>query len=114
MTTAVTLSRPEAEAFLYKEARIRPLDPAPHLDEDVIRDSAHVVGMMGVEPLQRYHRLRRRVLGLDRYHSYDFSIPLVESECTLLGSCNVLPGAPDPCPTDGSGPPLCTTGASCE
>jgi oligoendopeptidase F len=34
----------------------------------------------GVEPLRRYHRLRRRALGLDRYYSYDFSIPLVEWE----------------------------------
>jgi oligoendopeptidase F len=32
----------------------------------------------GAEPLQRYHRLRRRVLGLDRYSVYDFSIPLVD------------------------------------
>src|ERR1019366_4868651 len=32
----------------------------------------------GVEPLRRYHRLRRRVLGLDTYFPYDFSIPLVE------------------------------------
>lgn len=31
----------------------------------------------GVAPLQRYHRLRRRALGLERYHPYDFSIPLV-------------------------------------
>ena len=31
----------------------------------------------GVEPLQRYHDLRRRALGLDRYYPYDFSIPLV-------------------------------------
>jgi oligoendopeptidase F len=32
----------------------------------------------GVEPLRRYHRLRRRALGLTRYCQYDFSIPLVE------------------------------------
>jgi oligoendopeptidase F len=32
----------------------------------------------GVEPLRRYHRLRRRVLKLDRYHPYDFSIPIVD------------------------------------
>jgi oligoendopeptidase F len=32
----------------------------------------------GAEPLRRYHRLRRRALGLDRYCPYDFSIPLVE------------------------------------
>lgn len=31
----------------------------------------------GVEPLRRYHRLRRRVLGLSDYQVYDFSIPLV-------------------------------------
>jgi oligoendopeptidase F len=32
----------------------------------------------GVEPLRRYHRLRRRALKLDRYYPYDFSIPIVE------------------------------------
>jgi oligoendopeptidase F len=32
----------------------------------------------GVAPLQRYHRLRRRALKLDRYHPYDFSIPIVD------------------------------------
>jgi oligoendopeptidase F len=32
----------------------------------------------GVAPLRRYHRLRRRALGLDRYCPYDFSIPIVD------------------------------------
>jgi oligoendopeptidase F len=32
----------------------------------------------GVAPLQRYHRLRRRTLGLDSYRLFDFSLPLVE------------------------------------
>ena len=32
----------------------------------------------GVEPLRRYHRLRRRALKLDRYYPYDFSIPIIE------------------------------------
>jgi oligoendopeptidase F len=32
----------------------------------------------GVEPLRRYHRLRRKALELERYCPYDFSIPLVE------------------------------------
>jgi oligoendopeptidase F len=32
----------------------------------------------GTEPLRRYHRLRKRVLGLETYHSYDTVIPLVE------------------------------------
>jgi len=32
----------------------------------------------GTEPLRRYHRLRKRTLGLETYHSYDTSIPLVD------------------------------------
>ena len=32
----------------------------------------------GTEPLRRYHRLRKRVLELDTYHTYDTTIPLVE------------------------------------
>jgi oligoendopeptidase F len=31
----------------------------------------------GVEPLRRYHRLRRRILGVETYQVYDFSIPLL-------------------------------------
>jgi oligoendopeptidase F len=34
----------------------------------------------GTEPLRAYHRLRKRVLGLETYHSYDTTIPLVEVE----------------------------------
>jgi len=34
----------------------------------------------GAGPLQRYHRLRRRVLGLASYHTYDSAIPLVDFE----------------------------------
>jgi len=33
------------------EGRIRPLNPAPELDEEVIERSAHIVGMMGHEPI---------------------------------------------------------------
>jgi len=32
----------------------------------------------GTEPLRRYHRLRKRVLGLETYHNYDATIPLVD------------------------------------
>jgi oligoendopeptidase F len=32
----------------------------------------------GVEPMRRYHRLRRRALQLDKYYPYDFSIPIVD------------------------------------
>lgn len=33
-----------------------------------------------VEPLRRYHRLRRRVLGLERYRLHDIFVPLVEHD----------------------------------
>ena len=33
-----------------------------------------------VEPLRRYHRVRRRALGLETYQVYDFSIPIVEHD----------------------------------
>jgi oligoendopeptidase F len=32
----------------------------------------------GTEPLRRYHRLRKQVLGLQNYHAYDTFIPLVD------------------------------------
>ena len=32
----------------------------------------------GAEPLRRYHRLRKEVLGLDDYHPYDGSIPVID------------------------------------
>jgi len=34
----------------------------------------------GVAPLQRYHRLRKRVLGLPSYHLYDTGIPLLQDD----------------------------------
>jgi len=36
----------------------------------------------GVEPLRRYHRLRRKALGVPSYHVYDFAIPLVTFDKT--------------------------------
>ncbi|MNC86745.1 hypothetical protein D3C83_24190 [compost metagenome] len=38
------------------------------------------VTKLGVEPLRRYHRLRRRVLGLDTYRLFDVFVPLVEHD----------------------------------
>jgi hypothetical protein len=38
---------------LFQEKRIHPLHPAPHVDETTIDQSKRIVGMMGVEPLQR-------------------------------------------------------------
>ena len=34
----------------------------------------------GTAPLQRYHRLRKKLLGLETYHLYDGSIPIYKSE----------------------------------
>ncbi|MEQ1757133.1 MAG: oligoendopeptidase F [Vicinamibacterales bacterium] len=34
----------------------------------------------GVEPLRRYHRLRRRVLGMPTYRIFDFSVSLVDHD----------------------------------
>jgi len=34
----------------------------------------------GVEPLRRYHRLRRRALGVDTYRLFDLFVPLVEHD----------------------------------
>ena len=38
------------------------------------------VTKQAVEPLRRYHRLRRRVLGLERYQLFDIFVPLVEHD----------------------------------
>jgi oligoendopeptidase F len=32
----------------------------------------------GTEPLRRYHRLRKKALGLETYHTYDATVPLVD------------------------------------
>ncbi|MFU8804240.1 MAG: oligoendopeptidase F [Bradymonadaceae bacterium] len=36
----------------------------------------------GSAPLRRYHELRKKILGLESYHLYDGSIPLVEADKT--------------------------------
>jgi oligoendopeptidase F len=38
------------------------------------------VAKEGVAPLRRYHRLRRKVLGLDSYRLYDLFVPLVQHD----------------------------------
>src|SRR5688572_1563994 len=38
------------------------------------------VAKQNVEPLRRYHRLRRRVLGLERYRLLDIFVPLVDHD----------------------------------
>ena len=45
--------------------------------ENLIRETK-----AGVEPFRRYHRLRRRVLGLSEYYTFDAFVPLVEYDVT--------------------------------
>ena len=52
--TAVIDAEPPRDYLLgkFREGRIRPLDPAPPLDEAALAAADHVVCMMGVEPFQ--------------------------------------------------------------
>jgi oligoendopeptidase F len=43
--------------------------------ENLIRETR-----AGVAPFRRYHALRRRVLGLERYHPFDVFVPLVDHD----------------------------------
>jgi hypothetical protein len=55
LRVAVIYAEQDKDALveLFQQGRIKPLDAAPHLDEDTIKKSTHIVGMMGVEPLQQ-------------------------------------------------------------
>jgi len=85
-------ARPNTFAAIYNgvlqadwftaQARKYPTTLAANLDENNI--PVEVVERLiaaakdRAEPLRRYHRLRRRALGLERYHSFDAYLPLVE------------------------------------
>ncbi len=49
-------------AEAHRRGRIRPLDPAPELDEDTILGAERVVGMMGIEPIQRALEAKAQVI----------------------------------------------------
>ncbi|HEV2365766.1 MAG TPA: acyclic terpene utilization AtuA family protein [Caulobacteraceae bacterium] len=55
LPTAVIRSEQDKDYLceLMRAGRIRPLEAAPNADERTIRESARIVGMMGVEPLQK-------------------------------------------------------------
>jgi len=55
------------------EAALHGNDIPPAVVENLIETTK-----AGTEPLRRYHRLRKRVLGLATYHTYDTTIPLVD------------------------------------
>jgi oligoendopeptidase F len=58
------------------------LDAALHgnnIPTSVVENLIHEA-KAGVEPLRRYHRLRRRVLGVDIYRLFDVFVPLVQHD----------------------------------
>jgi oligoendopeptidase F len=65
----------QARARGYKST----LDAALHGDNipTAVVENLIAATRAGAEPLRRYHRLRRKALGVPSYQVYDFSIPLV-------------------------------------
>jgi oligoendopeptidase F len=65
-----------AQARGYKstlEAALHENDIPPSVVENLVATAKR-----GTGPLQRYHRLRKKVLGLNEYHAYDQLVPLIE------------------------------------
>ncbi|MGE0703853.1 MAG: oligoendopeptidase F [Vicinamibacterales bacterium] len=68
--------------WFYAQARAYPtaLDAALHGNNIPPAVVTNLIAetRAGTEPLRRYHRARRKILGLETYHAYDTAIPLVE------------------------------------
>lgn len=66
------------------QARNYPTTLAAALDGNAIPEAVvqNLVDTVraGTAPLQRYHQLRKKLLGLETYHLYDSSIPIYQSE----------------------------------
>jgi oligoendopeptidase F len=65
-----------AQARQFKttlEAALHSNDIPPAVVENLV-----ATAKAGTEPLRRYHRLRKRVLGVDTYHAYDQLVPLID------------------------------------
>ncbi len=67
-----------ARARRYESTLAAALD-GNHVPEAVYRTLVETV-RRGTAPLQRYYRLRARMLGVDTYHLYDGSLPLLEDD----------------------------------
>jgi oligoendopeptidase F len=57
------------------EAALHGNDIPPAVVENLV-----ATAKAGTEPLRRYHRLRKKVLGVDTYHAYDQLVPLIDCE----------------------------------
>jgi oligoendopeptidase F len=89
--------RPNTHAAIYNgvlqrdwfvaQARSYPTTLEASLDEDdipvAVVDGLIAAAREGAEPLRRYHRIRRDVLGVDRYRYFDAYLPLVEVDWAL-------------------------------
>jgi oligoendopeptidase F len=65
-----------AQARQFKstlEAALHANDIPPAVVENLV-----ATAKAGTEPLRRYHRLRKRVLGVETYHAYDQLVPLID------------------------------------
>jgi len=90
-------SRPNTYAAIYNgvlqrdwflaQARRFSSTVAASLDEDNVPvevvDNLIAAAKSGAEPLRRYHDIRRRTLGVDRYRYFDAYLPLVDVDWTL-------------------------------
>ena len=57
------------------EAALHENDIPPSVVENLVATAKR-----GTSPLQRYHKLRKKVLGLQTYHAYDQLVPLIEHD----------------------------------
>ena len=71
--SATGSSRRRASYKSTLEAALHGNDIPPAVVENLV-----ATAKAGTEPLRRYHRLRKRVLGLDTYHAYDQLVPLID------------------------------------
>lgn len=67
-----------AQARSYPSTLAAALD-GNNIPEAVVQNLVDTV-RGGTAPLQRYHKLRKKLLGLETYHLYDGSIPIYKSE----------------------------------
>jgi len=73
--------------WFLAQARRYPTTLEADLDDDAIPtavvETLIETARAGAEPLRRYHRLRRRALGLKRYRYFDAYLPLAEVDWSL-------------------------------
>lgn len=68
--------------WFFARSRAYPSTLAAALDPDAVPQAVYTslleAAVAGAAPLRRYHRLRKRVLGVERYRYFDAYLPLVD------------------------------------